>query len=90
MHEDKRSIDYSRHDGGDVSNVAGCHVAVHTMSVGALVRSIHDHQLRGLVMELGPHHRYCDDHSNRVVKVLENGQEQWYPVGYIEVINERG
>ena len=24
-----------------------------------------------------------------LVKVLENGQEQWYPVGYIEVINER-
>ena len=23
-----------------------------------------------------------------LVKVLENGQEQWYPIGYIEVINE--
>ena len=33
-----------------------------------------------------------ENHVNgfQLVKVLENGQEQWYPVGYIEVINERG
>ena len=33
-----------------------------------------------------------ENHPNgfQLVKVLENGQEQWYPVGYIEVINERG
>ena len=31
-----------------------------------------------------------ENHPNgfQLVKVLENGQEQWYPVGYIEVINE--
>ena len=33
-----------------------------------------------------------ENHPNgfQLVKVLENGQEQWYPVGYLEVINERG
>ena len=33
-----------------------------------------------------------ENHPNgfQLVKVLENGTEQWYPVGYIEVINERG
>ena len=33
-----------------------------------------------------------ENHPNgfQLVKLLENGQEQWYPVGYIEVINERG
>ena len=33
-----------------------------------------------------------ENHPNgfQLVKVLENGIEQWYPVGYIEVINERG
>jgi hypothetical protein len=31
-----------------------------------------------------------ENHPNGLglVKVLENGQEQWYPIGYIEVINE--
>ena len=33
-----------------------------------------------------------ENHPNgfQLVKVLENGQEQWYPIGYIEVIHERG
>ncbi len=33
-----------------------------------------------------------ENHPNgfQLVKVLENGTEQWYPLGYIEVINERG
>ena len=33
-----------------------------------------------------------ENHPNgfQLVKVLENGQEQWYPIGYIKVINERG
>ena len=33
-----------------------------------------------------------ENHPNgfQLVKVLENGIEQWYPVGYIEVINECG
>ena len=32
-----------------------------------------------------------ENHPNgfQLVKVLEDGQEQWYPIGYIEVINER-
>ena len=25
-----------------------------------------------------------------LIQVLENGQTKWYPVGYIEVINETG
>ncbi len=31
-----------------------------------------------------------ENHPNgfQLVKVLEDGQEQWYPIGYIEVINE--
>ncbi len=33
-----------------------------------------------------------ENHPNgfQLVKVLESGKEQWYPAGYIEVINERG
>ena len=33
-----------------------------------------------------------ENHPNgfQLVKVLENGQEQWYPAGYIKVINECG
>ena len=32
-----------------------------------------------------------ENHPNgfQLVKVLESGKEQWYPAGYIEVINER-
>tara|TARA_R100000008_G_scaffold802_1_gene641 strand:- start:41 stop:235 length:195 start_codon:yes stop_codon:yes gene_type:complete len=35
---------------------------------------------------------HSENHPNgfQLVKVLEDGQEQWYPIGYIEVINERG
>ena len=31
-----------------------------------------------------------EEHRNKMhlVQVLENGQAKWYPVGYIEVINE--
>ena len=31
-----------------------------------------------------------DEHRNgmHLIQVLENGQTKWYPVGYIEVINE--
>ena len=31
-----------------------------------------------------------EEHRNsmHLVQVLENGQAKWYPVGYIEVINE--
>ena len=33
-----------------------------------------------------------ENHPNgfQLVKVLESGKEQWYPAGYIKVINERG
>jgi len=40
------------------------------MNVGALVRSIHDHQMRGIVMEIGPRHQYRAGRGSRVVKVL--------------------
>ena len=31
-----------------------------------------------------------EEHQNgmHMIQVLENGQSKWYPVGYIEVINE--
>jgi hypothetical protein len=31
-----------------------------------------------------------ENHPNGLglVKVFENGQEQWYPIGYIKVLNE--
>ena len=59
------------------------------MRVGALIRSIHDHQLRGIVMELGPRHRYRDDHSNRVVKVLwRDGDTTCEFVRMLEVLSE--
>ena len=31
-----------------------------------------------------------EEHRNQMhlIQVLENGQTKWYPVGYIEVINE--
>ena len=33
-----------------------------------------------------------ENHPNGLglVKVVELGQEQWYPIGYMEVINEAG
>jgi hypothetical protein len=33
-----------------------------------------------------------ENHPNGLglVKVVEDGQEMWYPLGYIEVINETG
>ncbi len=61
------------------------------MKVGALIRSIHDHKLSGIVMELGPHHRYRDDHSNRVVKVLwRDGETTCEFVRMLEVLSEGG
>ncbi len=68
------------------------------MKVGDLVRvdyhSDHGHESRlfegfvSVVLEINN----SENHPNgfQLVKVLENGQEQWYPMGYIEVINERG
>ena len=31
-----------------------------------------------------------EEHRNQMhlIQVLENGQSKWYPVGYVEVINE--
>ena len=37
-----------------------------------------------LEMDIGEFH----PNGLQLVKVLERGQEQWYPLGYIEVINE--
>ena len=33
-----------------------------------------------------------ENHRNgmHLIKILEHGQAKWYPVGYIEVINETG
>ena len=39
------------------------------MRVGTLIRSMHDHQLRGIVTELGPAETRID-HGEGVVKVL--------------------
>ena len=59
------------------------------MKVGALIRSIHDHQLRGIVMELGPNRRYRVDHSDRVVKVLwRDGDTTCEFVRMLEVLSE--
>ena len=62
------------------------------MKVGDLVRvSYNVRPLPGegyvsivLEMDNGEYH----PNGLQLVKVLENGQEQWRPVGYIEVINE--
>lgn len=62
------------------------------MKVGDLVRvSYNLRPLPGegyvsivLEMDNGEYH----PNGLQLVKVLENGQEQWRPVGYIEVINE--
>ena len=63
------------------------------MKVGDLVRvdcpAGQTHQgFVSIVLEINK----SENHPNgfQLVKVLEDGQEQWYPVGYIEVINERG
>ena len=62
------------------------------MKVGDLVRvSYNLRPLPGegyvsivLEMDNGEYH----PNGLQLVKVLENGQDQWRPVGYIEVINE--
>ena len=58
------------------------------MKVGALIRSIHDHQLRGIVMELGPKETRID-HGDRVVKVLwREGDTTCEFVRMLEVLSE--
>ncbi len=64
------------------------------MKVGDLVRVDHNNdQVKrnskgfiSIVMEIDR----SENHVNgfQLVKVLEHGQEKWYPIGYIEVINE--
>ena len=58
------------------------------MTVGALIRSIHDHQLRGIVMELGPEETRID-HGDSVVKVLwRDGDTTCEFVRMLEVLSE--
>ena len=58
------------------------------MKVGALIRSIHDHQLRGIVMELGPKETRID-HGDHVVKVLwRDGDTTCEFVRMLEVLSE--
>jgi len=58
------------------------------MKVGALIRSIHDHQLRGIVMELGPEETRTD-HGDSVVKVLwGDGDLTCEFVRMLEVLSE--
>jgi len=53
-----------------------------------LIRSIHDHQLRGIVMELGPKETRTD-HGDRVVKVLwRDGDTTCEFVRMLEVLSE--
>ena len=88
MHEDKRSIDYCRNDGGDVLNVARSHATVHPMKIGALVRSIHDYQLHGIVMERGPTETRID-HGDGVVKVLwADGETTYEFLKVLEILSE--
>lgn len=63
------------------------------MKVGDLVRVDYNtkrvknvHSFFSLVLDIdnGEYH----PNGLQLVKVLERGQEQWYPLGYIEVINE--
>jgi len=58
------------------------------MKIGALIRSIHDHQQRGIVMELGPEETRID-HGDRVVKVLwGDGDTTCEFVRMLEVLSE--
>ena len=62
------------------------------MKVGDLVRVSYNTRPKpgegfiSLVLEVNK----SENHPNGLglVKVLEKGQETWYPIGYIEVINE--
>ena len=58
------------------------------MRVGALIRSIHDHQLSGIVMELGPEETRTD-HGDRIVRVLwRDGDTTCEFVRMLEVLSE--
>ena len=65
------------------------------MKIGDLVKvSYHSNRIEdcanfvSIVLEVNK----SDHHPNGLglVKVLELGQESWYPIGYIEVISEAG
>ena len=64
------------------------------MKVGDLVRVDYhvDHAGRSNkgFISVVLHVNKSENHPNGLglVKVFENGQEMWYPIGYIEVINE--
>ena len=64
------------------------------MKVGDLVRVDHNNDQvkrnsKGFI-SIVLHVNRSENHPNGIglVKVLEDGQEQWYPIGYIEVISE--
>ena len=64
------------------------------MKVGDLVRVDHNNDQvkrnsKGFI-SIVLHVNRNENHPNGIglVKVLEDGQEQWYPIGYIEVISE--
>jgi len=64
------------------------------VKVGDLVRVDHNNDQvkrnsKGFI-SIVLHVNRNENHPNGIglVKVLEDGQEQWYPIGYIEVISE--
>ena len=58
------------------------------MKVGALVRFIHDHTHRGIVMELGPQETRID-HGDNVAKVLwGDGEATFEFLKVLEVLSE--
>jgi len=64
------------------------------VKVGDLVRVDHNNDQvkrnsKGFI-SIVLHVNRSENHPNGIglVKVLEDGQEQWYPIGYIEVISE--
>ena len=59
------------------------------MKVGSLVQSRHDPGFHGVVMEIGPHHRYRTDHYNRACRVQWlDGDETFEFIKMLEVISE--
>ena len=91
MHGYKTNNDNSRNDDSNIPVCFSDNLGSFNMKVGSLVRSIHEHQLRGIVMEIGPHHRYRADHGNRVVKVLwRDGDTTCEFVKMLEVLSEGG
>ena len=59
------------------------------MKVGSLVQSCHDPGYHGVVMEIGPHHKYRAGHDNRTCRVQWlDGDETFEFIKMLEVISE--